>query len=254
MSRTAVFQQDILWGAPEDNLARLDEALQSAPESDVYVFPEMFSTGFATLEDSVVEHEPCMTLEWMKKKAAEKNAAIAGSVALEIGGRLHNRFFFVKPDGSTAVYDKRHLFLYGGEGEKFDAGDSRTVVEWRGVRYLLAVCYDVRFPVWLRNLGDYDAMILVANWPEARRFAWDTLVRARAIENQCYVLAANRTGDDPACHYEGGSVILGPYGETLAATADSHEEWIAADIDIQHLREYEVKFPVRGDADKFRLI
>ena len=257
--KVTIIQQDIAWGDPQANLCRLDAILVGAPKADLYVLPEMFTTGFATLPDATVEKEPCEGLAWMQRKAAELDAAITGSIALEIPGRAGNdgklrcanRLFFVRPDGSFEQYDKRHLFGYGGEGERFVSGDRRVVVEWRGVRFLLAVCYDLRFPVWLRNRDDYDAAIFVANWPEVRRFAWDTLLRARAIENTCYVLAANRVGTDPACVYNGGTAFIGPYGETLAQAPDGQEAAISGEIDLQHLSDYHAKFPVLEDADSF---
>ena len=251
-----LIQFDILWGDPESNLRHLDGLLATAPQADLYVLPEMFTTGFATLEGATVEQEPCVGLAWMQRKAAELDAAIAGSIALEIpadAGKCANRFFFVRPDGTFEHYDKRHLFGYGGEGERFIAGDRRVIVEWRGVRFLLAVCYDLRFPVWLRNRDDYDAIIFVANWPDVRRFAWDTLTRARAIEDTCYVLAANRVGTDPACNYDGGTAFIGPYGETLAAVPDGQEGFVCGEIDLPHLAEYHAKFPVLEDADDFTL-
>ena len=259
--KVSIIQQDIAWGDPQANLSHLDALLARAEKADLYVLPEMFTTGFATLPDAVVEKgEPCEGLRWMQRKAAELNAALAGSIALEISRQARNdricvnRFYFVRPDGSYEFYDKRHLFAYGGEGERFTGGDRRVVVQWRGVRFLLAVCYDLRFPVWLRSRDDYDAILLVASWPGVRRFAWDTLLRARAIENACYVLAANRVGADPACEYNGGTVLLGPFGETLAAAPDHEEAVIEGEIDLRHLADYHGKFPVLEDADDFVLI
>ena len=252
--KICLIQFDILWGDPESNLRHLDGLLASAPQADLYVLPEMFTTGFATLEGATVEQEPCAGLAWMRRKAAELGAAIAGSIALEIpadAGKCANRFFFVRPDGTFEHYDKRHLFGYGGEGDRFVAGDRRVIVEWRGVRFLLAVCYDLRFPVWLRNREDYDAILLVASWPDVRRFAWDTLTRARAIENACYVAAVNRIGEDPACKYNGGTALIGPYGETVAEAEDDKECVVCSEIDLGHLTSYRVKFPVLEDADAF---
>ena len=275
--KVCLLQTDILWGDPQANLRHLDALLDGAPRADLYVLPEMFTTGFATLEGATVETEPSVGLAWMRRKAAELGAAFAGSIALEISRQARNdneakddnrlsfrpseasgeirvnRFYFVRPDGSYEYYDKRHLFGYGGEGERFVAGDRRVIVEYGGVRFLLAVCYDVRFPVWLRSRDDYDAIILVANWPDVRRFAWDTLTRARAIENACYVLATNRIGSDPACNYNGGSALIGPFGETLAAVPDGQEGCAFGEIDLQHITEYHAKFPVLEDADDFTI-
>ncbi len=263
--KVCLIQHDIAWGDPQANCVHLDGLLAAAPQADLYVLPEMFTTGFATLPDATVEHDPSAGLRWMQAKAEQLHAAVAGSIALEIPGQAGNdkgeggdatcvnRFYFVRPDGSYEQYDKRHLFGYGGEGERFSAGTERVVVKYLGVRFLLAVCYDLRFPVWLRNRDDYDAILLVASWPDVRRFAWDTLTRARAIENACYVAAVNRVGEDPACKYNGGTALIGPYGETLAAVEDGREGVLSSEIDLGHLTSYRVKFPVLEDADAFEI-
>ena len=248
-----LIQTDIVWGDPQTNCSHLDKLLASAEPADLYVLPEMFSTGFATLPNATVEHEPSAVLAWMQRKAAELHAAIAGSIALEIGEKCVNRFYFVRPDGTYEQYDKRHLFGYGGEGERFQAGQERIVVKYLGVRFLLAVCYDLRFPLWLRSRDDYDVMLLVASWPDVRRFAWDTLARARAIENACYVAAVNRVGSDPACTYNGGTAWIGPYGETLAEAADGRVGVDSGEIDLARIATYHTKFPVLSDADSFEL-
>ena len=248
-----LIQTDIVWGDPQANCAHLDKLLAGAEPAELYVLPEMFSTGFATLPNATVEHEPSASLAWMQRKAAELHAAIAGSIALEVGEKCVNRFYFVRPDGTYEQYDKRHLFGYGGEGERFQAGQERVIVKYLGVRFLLAVCYDLRFPVWLRSRDDYDVMLLVASWPDVRRFAWDTLARARAIENACYVAAVNRVGTDPACTYNGGTAWIGPYGETLAEAADGRESVVSGEIDLARIATYHTKFPVLSDADSFEL-
>ena len=277
--KLCLIQQDIVWGDPQANCAHLDGLLAQAPQADLYVLPEMFTTGFATLKNATVEHEPSAGLVWMQRKAAELHAAIAGSIALEVSGqvgddvktssagpyrhspaltgesqpRCVNRFYFVRPDGTYEQYDKRHLFGYGGEGARFNAGTERVVAKYLGVRFLLAVCYDLRFPVWLRSRDDYDAILLVASWPDVRRYAWDTLARARAIENACYVAAVNRVGEDPACLYNGGTALIGPYGETLVQAEDGREGFACGEIDLAHIASYHVKFPVLQDADGFSL-
>ena len=248
-----LIQTDIVWGDSQANCAHLDKLLAGAEPAELYVLPEMFSTGFATLPNATVEHEPSAGLAWMQRKAAELHAAIAGSIALEVGEKCVNRFYFVRPDGTYEQYDKRHLFGYGGEGERFQAGQARVIVKYLGVRFLLAVCYDLRFPVWLRSRDDYDVMLLVASWPDVRRFAWDTLARARAIENACYVAAVNRVGTDPACTYNGGTAWIGPYGETLAEAADGRESVVSGEIDLARIATYHTKFPVLSDADSFEL-
>ncbi len=252
--KVVLLQRDIAWGSPQDNLSQLDSALERNPGADLYVLPEMFTTGFATLPDATVEEEPSAGLAWMKAAAARTNAAIAGSIALRTAEGCRNRFYFVKPDGGVTVYDKRHLFTYGGEKERFGAGREKAIVEWRGWRFLLTVCYDLRFPVWLRNRDDYDAIICVANWPDKRRYHWDTLLRARAIENQCYVLGVNRVGTDPVCNYNGGTVLLDPYGNAVAACPDNTQCECSGEFDKKLIQDYRAKFPVLEDADTFEII
>ena len=251
--RVVLLQRNLAWGAPQANLQNLDQALDRNPGADLYVLPEMFTTGFATLPDATVEDEPSVGLAWMKAAADRTGAAIAGSIALKTDDGCRNRFFFVKPEGDVTIYDKRHLFTYGGEQERFSAGHERVTAEWRGWRFLLTVCYDLRFPIWLRNKDDYDAIICVANWPDKRRYHWDTLLRARAIEDQCYVLGVNRVGEDPVCVYNGGTVLLDPYGNTVAACPDSTECECGGELDMKMLQDYRAKFPVLEDADIFEL-
>ena len=251
--KVKLFQQNILWGDPEGNRTRLKEQLDAAGEADLFVLPEMFTTGFATMEGVAVEENDSAILEWMKCIAQQKNAAIAGSVALKTGEKCVNRLLFVTPDGTVCHYDKRHLFYYGGEGTRFISARERVIVSYRGVRFLLLVCYDLRFPVWIRNRDDYDAILVVANWPDARALAWKTLLQARAIENQCYVLGCNRVGEDPACEYAGYTRIINPYGEIIASVPDNQEGWASADLDLVFLRKYSENFPVLENADKFRL-
>ena len=208
--KITILQRDIVWASPEENVRRADETISRNPGADIYVLPEMFSTGFCTNPEGIAESFDSPTLQWMKQKSAEINAAIAGSVAVTSEGKYYNRFYFVKPDGSVSFYDKKHLFTYGGEHLRFTPGQERVVVEFRGVRILLEVCYDLRFPVWSRNRGDYDMILYVASWPTPRVSAWSALLVARAIENQCYVAGVNRVGEDPACKYCGSSVVIDP--------------------------------------------
>ena len=282
MAKVAIIQTDIRWADPIANQQAVESALlafnaansncqlstvncQLSP--DLYVLPEMWNTGFmASQEPFFTLHSSLFTL---KELALRFDAAIAGSMAVREGDRLYNRLYFVTPE-ETFFYDKRHLFSYAGEDKTFTAGgENPVVVEWRGVRYLLQVCYDLRFPCFSRNrlmaknnlpsltgegLGErpplYDAILYVANWPESRRRVWDILLQARALENQCFVIGVNRVGDDPNCHYNGGSVIIDAKGKTLASVADDTAGLAIADLDMQSLRTFREKFPVLRDADK----
>lgn len=250
--RIAILQHDIVWASPADNMRHLEGLLDKAPEADLYVVAEMWATGFSTDPTGMAEGHRA-SLEWMACVARSHNAAVAGSIAMEENGQYRNRFYFVKPDGVTQYYDKRHLFAYGGEDKHFTRGEQRVVVEWLGVRFLLEVCYDLRFPVWSRNRGDYDAALYVASWPSSRIEAWDTLLKARAIENQCYVIGVNRVGKDPNCEYAGASAIIDAYGRQIAK-CDNNEECVAkATLDVEALQAFRQKFPVLRDRDEFKL-
>jgi predicted amidohydrolase len=194
----------------------------------------------------------------MRQISHETGAALAGSVVVQSQGHYYNRFYFVCPDQEPVWYDKRHLFAYGGEDKHFTAGTRRVVVTYGDIRFLLQVCYDLRFPVFSRNRGDYDAILYVANWPESRIRVWETLLSARAIENQCFVIAANRVGDDPACHYAGGSAIIDAFGDPISRAEGSTEQWVSASlglagVGINGLKLFRRKFPVLADADAFEL-
>lgn len=245
-----IVQHNIKWASPVDNHATAEKLISLSPRSDIYVLPEMWSTGFAT-EPSDVSERDGMSLMWMQRMAREYDAAMAGSVSVCEGEKYYNRFYFVKPDGSYSFYDKRHLFSYGGEDKTYSPGNERVVVEWRGVRFLLQVCYDLRFPIFSRNdaAAPYDCILYVASWPLSRRRVWDVLLQARAIENQCYVVGVNRVGEDAVCRYNGGSIVIDAYGRTLVACTDDEEAVATATIDLPSLQAFRKKFPVLLDAD-----
>ena len=215
------------------------------------VLPEMFSTGFITMPAGEAESDGA-SLGWMKAIAKKYGCAVAGSVATEDGGLFYNRFYFVKPDGTFVKYDKRHLFSFAGEDRRFTAGSEKVITEYNGVRFFLQICYDLRFPCFSRNIlpNPYDAVIYVASWPSPRIGAWDTLLKARAIENQCYAIGVNRVGKDPSCQYNGHSSIVDPYGNASASCAEGVEEIVSADLDLDSLQAFRDKFPVLKDADR----
>ncbi len=246
--KVTIIQTDIKWDSIGDNIKSADTLLAGAPQSDVYVLPEMWATGFNVKpDDSMFGDEP---LEWMKHTAEKRQCAICGSLAVKTtGGTLHNRLYFVLPDGSYYFYDKHHLFTYGGENKHFTPGNKRVVAEYKGVRFLLLTCYDLRFPVWSRYRDDYDAIILTANWPASRQEVWNILIKARAIENQCYVIGANRTGQDPTCNYIGGSAIIDAKGRAMEQANGTGEQTVTADLNPGMLYEFRKKFPVLNDRD-----
>ena len=247
--KITILQRDIVWADPARNVQRADEAIDGNPGSDLYVLPEMFSTGFCTQPEGIAEPAENRTVSWMKAKASQTGAAIAGSIAVHEDGRYYNRFHFVTPDGNVTTYDKKHLFTFGGEHNRFTAGSERVIVAYKGFRILLEICYDLRFPVWSRNRGDYDMIIYVASWPTPRVEAWKALLTARAIENQCYVAGVNRVGDDPGNNYCGGSRVIDPYGKIMAECEDGREMEVTVEVDMEVLEAFRAKFPVLDDAD-----
>ena len=248
--RVTILQRNIAWCDISANLDAIEQELQGV-QSDVVVLSEMFQTGFVVNPDGIADDGA--TLGWMQCMAAKMDAAVVGSVIVEEQGRLYNRMYFVKPDGSVEYYDKHHLFSVGGEAERFTAGGKRKVVEWRGVRYMLEVCYDLRFPVWSRQRGDYDALIYVALWPKPRREVWRTLLRARAIENQAYAIGVNRIGTEPGLEYVGDSAIIDFYGRESVDMA-AREGVEVAVLDMEALGAFRERFNVGRDADEFVIV
>ena len=245
--RITLLQTDIKWSKPAENIAEAEALMAKAEDADLYVLPEMWSTGFVTDAPGEDQQE---ALQWMWTTAKRRHAAIAGSLAVMTeDGRSLNRQFFVKPDGDISTYDKHHLFKYGGEDRYYQTGRRRTVVEWRGVRFLLVTCYDLRFPVWMRYQEDYDAIICVANWPESRQNVFHILTRARAIENMSYLVAVNRVGDDDYSHYRGCSCILSPIGKTLTQCKPDMPQAVSFSLNLETLRQKRAKFKVLEDRD-----
>ena len=240
---------------PTDDVAA---AIKDNAGSDLYVLPEMWTTGFTVDPQHDAVAEP-FARERMVELAIQSNAAVAGSIAVEVNGEYRNRFYFAMPDEAVCHYDKHHLFTLGHEHEHYTAGQQRSVIEWQGVRFLLLVCYDLRFPVWARNCGDYDCILYVANWPTLRIEAWRTLLRARAIENQCYVIGVNRIstelttikGKQDIRLFGGCSAIIDPEGTVLKEASAESCEAISAPIDIDTLVKLRHKFAALNDRDDF---
>ena len=256
--KIALVQTDIKWCEPQVNIAQVEALIAASEAADLYVLPEMWSTGFVIEAQDVAQtEEQCDALKWMITTAAAHNCAISGSLVISEGGKFYNRHYFVTPKGIAARYDKKHLFRLGGETKRFTAGSERVVVEWQGIKFLLQTCYDLRFPIFVRNkvvdkLYDYDAIIYIASFPTPRIAAWRTLSAARAIENECFVVAVNRTGDDIYCNYNGGSVIWDSFGEVVAECGEA-EAIVVAEIDMETLKERRKRFPTLRDADLFSI-
>lgn len=252
--KISVFQPDLKWEDKNTNFMKLEEAMKPFySKSEIIILPEMFATGFS-MNVSLGEENDGPTLQWMKQQAVRGNFAVCGSyIALEDGGAF-NRFAFVTPV-SERFYDKRHLFSMGVEDKFFLPGKKRTIIEYNGWRISPFICYDLRFPVWSRNRDEYDLAIYVASWPEPRINVWNTLLRARAIENQCYVAGSNRTGTDGnGVRHNGMSQIIDPKGEPVISAGANEEKAISADLSLKELNDFRKKFNVFRDMDDFSII
>lgn len=254
--RLALVQPDLAWQAAELNRERLQQSLLPLKgQTDLVILPEMFTSAFAMGSGAIAEVHPGPTLGWMQAMARELDAAITGSVAVTDNGQRYNRLYFVKPDGSTAYYDKRHLFRMLDEHKRYGAGSRKLLVEWRGWRILPLVCYDLRFPVWSRYTEDqpYDLLLYVANWPAARNQHWRTLLQARAIENLAWVAGVNRIGrDGNDLDYLGHSAVVNPQGtEVLQAAAAAGV--YQCTISLDESQQWRQRFPAWMDSDAFTL-
>lgn len=250
----ALVQTALHWHDPAANRALFDRLIADVdPAVDLIVLPEMLSTGFTMASGEVAETMDGETVAWLRYLARKRGAAVAGSLVIDDAGRCFNRLVWMPTDGRETIYDKRHLFRMAGEHEHYAAGESRVTVQLGDWRIRLSVCYDLRFPVWLRSRGDYDALLCVANWPAARQTAWNTLLRARAVENLCYTVAVNRIGrDGNGVDYRGGSAVYGPEGEALAEVFD-REAVVTVSLDLDELDTYRQRFPAWRDADGFKI-
>ena len=256
--KVTLLQTDIVWAQPDANIQSARQLLARADESDLYVLPEMWSTGFATEPQGIaVSEDANAALAWMRDEARQRRCALCGSLAVQSAdGTYRNRHYFV--DGRTSTvsyYDKHHLFTYGHEDRYYTPGQVPCMVSYEGFRLLLLTCYDLRFPVWSRYaIGrEYDAIVIVANWPENRQAAWQVLTRARAVENQCYLVGVNRVGTDRYSRYKGCSCVVDCYGKTLAQCRPDEVQALTVDLDLQELQRRRSKFQVLADRDDFGL-
>jgi len=249
----ALIQYDILWEDPKGNRLRLENIFKNVPtEIDIIVLPEMFSTGFSMDVSSNAEPMEGDSLSWMREQSCLLNSVIAGSLMVSENGSFYNRFLFVFPAGNYEFYDKRHLFSMGKEDEKFLCGRERKIFKIKNFRILPQVCYDIRFPVFSRNNDDYDVMINCANWPVSRIDVWKTLLKARAIENQSYVLGVNRIGQDKLnIRYSGDSMVVDSKGKVMASATPGEGKVIVSKLSKLSLNRFRRKFPVLKDRDDF---
>jgi len=251
----AVIQSELVWQDARVNCEYFSECFSKLRAIDLVVLPEMFNTGFSMQSAQIAETMSGPTVRWMQQQAQCYQLAIAGSLAINTELGVMNRLVFVHPDGRIEHYDKKHLFRMAGEHQHYAAGSARSVVLYKGFRLNLQICYDLRFPVFARNQGDYDVLIYVANWPEQRRRIWSTLLAARAMENQAFVLGCNRVGQDGnQFSYSGHSVVLNYLGEPLAELPAGQSGVITATLHLGDLQQFRQQFPVALDADAFVLI
>lgn len=248
-----LIQTELQWESPADNRAHFTSLIQAHREpTDLFVLPEMFTTGFSMNALANAEPEGGETYVWMLSLAKEMDAAIAGSVAIEVNGKVFNRMLFATPEGITH-YDKRHLFRMAGEHQRYASGNERVITEWRGWRIKLEVCYDLRFPVFSRNRNDYDLLLYVANWPAKRAQHWRALLPARAIENLACVVGVNRLGRDAnGLTYSGDSMAIDAEGRTLVDMA-SRPGLTSTTFSFAKLNAWREQFPAQLDADEYEL-
>ena len=235
--KVTIIQQNIIWKDVKANVENLEQLVANAERADIYLFPEMCSTGFCMQPRDVAEDVDGLTVQVMKRLALKYDAAMAVPVMTCENGKYYNRMYFITPDGVVGKYDKNNLFEYSGEDKVFTHGTESVIWLWRGIRIRPAICYDLRFPTFLYNRAEYDLLLISANFPDSRLLAWDTLVRARAIENICYVAASNRVGADEYGTYKGHSVVLNPYGETLATCSDGEQGSATVELDNDMLQK-----------------
>jgi omega-amidase len=259
------FIQTVLhWEKPQKNRDHFDRLIASLKgPTDLIILPEMFTTGFTMKPEIFAEPTNGITLNWLKQKAKEKNAAITGSVAISDNGKFYNRLFWVEPGGKVYAYNKRHLFRMANEDKHYTIGTEKIITHINHWKICPLVCYDLRFPVWSRNvftkqngtlLAAYDVLIYIANWPEVRTYPWKQLLIARAIENQCYVIGVNRIGaDGNDIAHSGDSMVVNPRGEIISHTKPNEESMETITLDKTYLEDFRKAFPVGLDADDFTL-
>jgi omega-amidase len=251
--KVTLIETDLAWEHPGDNRKQFENyLLQDPEETDLYVLPEMFTSGFTMNPQKVAETMDGPTTEWLHELSQRTKAAICGSMVIEEKGAYFNRFLFVSPDTPVYQYDKKHTFTLAGEHKAYKAGHKKVVFEFKGWKNCPMICYDLRFPVWSRNTEDYDLLIYVANWPKPRVNAWDALLKARAIENMCYCVGVNRIGFDGNGHeYPGHSAIYDVLGNELDLAGSGTLK--SASLNYSSIGKYRSKLNFLGDRDSFRL-
>ena len=250
----SLIQSDIIWEDKNSNLKKYQEQIDKIESTELIILPEMFTTGFSMNPKNISEKMDGETIQWMKDNASKMNSAICGSIIIEEDDKYFNRFIWVNPDNSIYHYDKRHLFSYAGENKNYTPGDSKIIIQYKGWKICPLICYDLRFPVWSRNSEEYDLLIYVANWPAKRKLAWRSLLVARAIENQCYVIGVNRVGIDNSGNLHSGETsIINALGEQLYIKSHS-EDLYTNDISKLELEKVRKQLPFLNDKDNFKIV
>ncbi|MFI3330502.1 MAG: amidohydrolase [Rikenellaceae bacterium] len=253
MLKLGIIQLATAWHDKEKNFEKARYFIENN-DADIFVLPEMFTTGFTSDVELCAEDMGGISTEWFKKTTQETNKALMGSIIISLGeGKYCNRMIFAAPGCELEYYDKRHLFRMGGEHKKYTGGEERKIFNYKGFRILPQICYDLRFPVFSRNTNDYDLAIYCACWPEPRTYAWSALLRARAIENQCYLVGVNMVGEDPKLKYKGGSAVIDFAGNYLTQATDWAEDVKIVELDIDALNGFKENFPAWMDADNFEI-
>jgi len=254
--KISIIQSDLVWENRDENLRNFSNKINQIEEQvDLIVLPEMFTTGFSMQSNKYAEPMNGVSVNWMQEKAKEKQCNIVGSLIIVENEKYYNRLIWMKANGKFQYYDKRHLFRMSGEHEHFTSGNERLIVEFKGWKFLLITCYDLRFPVWCRNAKDYDTMICVANWPEVRKMAWTTLLQARAIENQTYTIGVNRIGkDNRNTKFSGNSAVFDPKGIVMTKSIENKEFVETLELSLSNLKDFRRSFPTDLDADNFKII
>ena len=254
--KLTLVQQEIVWGNKSHNLNTFNAIAEAHyGQTDVLVLPEMFSTGFCVNQPELSETTDGEAIQCVKQWAKQGNYAVVGSIMATDGARMYNRAFFCQPDGTIDFADKRHLFI-GDEQRHFTPGNKQLDVTYDGVKFRILVCFDLRFPVWSRNKGgeDYDVLVYVANWPKDRIDAWDTLLKARAIENQAYVCGVNAVGTDSYnIQHDGHSVLLDPRGKSIVDFEVNEQAAKTGEVNVEKLRRIREQFPFLKSGDKFTI-
>lgn len=254
--KIALIQSDLVWENPTLNRKIFSDKIDSISKAvDIIVLPEMFTTGFTMNAEAVAETMNGATVTWMQEIALKTKAALTGSLIILENNRYYNRLLFVEPSGAITMYDKRHTFTLAGEDKIFTAGSKKVIITYKGWRICPLVCYDLRFPVWARNIENYDVLLYVSNWPTSRISAWDVLLKARSVENMCYTIGVNRVGTDFGQNdYSGNSAVYDVLGNMITHIKPNKEQIEVVVLERNHIQLYRNKLKFLDDKDAFILL